>query len=134
MREIFSIGDEKFFARNIGNEDLATFDPGGHVHPLYSTFALVRDAEWTCRQFVLDMKDSDEEGIGTFVHVKHHSPALLGETIEFIATLQSVQGNEVICKYVARVKERIIATGEQGQKILKKEKLKRLYEPWRRGT
>ena len=46
-----------------------------NVHPFYSTFALGRDVEWACRQFVLEMKEEDEEGIGTFLNITHKSPA-----------------------------------------------------------
>jgi len=105
--------------------DLATFETG-NVHPFYSTFALGRDAEWACRQFVLQMKETDEEGIGTFLNIRHKSPAMLGDTVEFIATVSVLEGHQIDCTFVARVGDRIVAEGEQGQKILKKEKLERL--------
>ncbi len=105
--------------------DLATFETG-NVHPFYSTFALGRDAEWACRQFVLQMKEADEEGIGTFLNIRHKSPAMLGDSVEFIATVSLLEGHQIDCSFVAKVGERIVAEGEQGQKILKKEKLDRL--------
>ena len=109
----------------VEQSDLATFETG-NVHPFYSTFALGRDAEWVCRQFVLQMKEADEEGIGTFLNIRHKSPAMLGDTVEFIATVSVLEGHQIDCTFVARVGERIVAEGEQGQKILKKEKLERL--------
>ena len=72
------------------------------------------------------MKEADEEGIGTFLNIRHKSPAMLGDTIEFIATVSVLEGHQIDCTFVARVGERIVAEGEQGQKILKKEKLERL--------
>ena len=54
---------------------------GEVVHEVYATFALARDAEWTTRQFVLDMRDDDEEGIGTFLSIEHKSPALWGRRL-----------------------------------------------------
>lgn len=107
------------------DEDVAKFETG-IVHPFYGTFALGRDAEWASRQFVLEMLDEDEEGIGTFLTIEHHSPALVGETVVFKASIFNLQGNAIDCNYEAHVNDRLIATGTTGQKILKKEKVDRI--------
>jgi fluoroacetyl-CoA thioesterase len=122
----FKPGDTKTYTKKVEQTDTAAFD-SGQVHPVYATFALGRDAEWACRLFVLEMKEADEEGIGTFLHVEHQSPALLDSDVVFVATLTSVERNEIICSYEARVGGRLIAKGETGQKILKKEKLEMLF-------
>lgn len=127
MKNPFSTGDKLYYTKQVTEQDTAAFD-SGQVHPVYATFALGRDAEWACRQFVLQMKETDEEGIGTFLTVQHHSPALIGENIVFEAILKSVNQHEIVCSYTARVHDRIIATGETGQKILKKEKLEALFQ------
>jgi predicted thioesterase len=126
MINLFSQNDKKIFSKKILENDMATFD-SGTVHPVYSTFALARDAEWACRLFVLEMKEADEEGIGTFVYVNHHAPALVNETVVFTATIESINGNEIICSFAAHVGTRLIASGRQGQKILKKEKIEQLF-------
>jgi len=126
MKNPFHPGDQKTFEREVRLEDTAVFD-SGPVHPVYATFALARDAEWACRLFVLEMKAPDEEGIGTMISVQHVSPAPLGATITFEATVKSIRGNELICSYEAKIGDRLIAQGEQGQKILKKATLKRLF-------
>src|SRR5688572_17760787 len=120
MKNIFSAGDIKIFTRKVTTNDTAAFD-SGQVHPVYSTFALVRDAEWACRLFVLEMKEEDEEGIGTMVSVEHVSPALLGAEVTFEAKIKRIEKNEIICTFEAKTGERLLAKGEQGQKILKKE-------------
>ncbi len=125
MKNIFEVGNQLTLVHVVDQADLATFETG-NVHPFYSTFALGRDAEWACRQFVLQMKETDEEGIGTFLNIRHKSPAMLGDTVEFIATVSVLEGHQIDCSFVARVGDRIVAEGEQGQKILKKEKLERL--------
>jgi predicted thioesterase len=122
----FKIGDKKTFSHVVVNDDTATFS-SGNVHPVYSTFALARDAEWCCRLFVLDMKEWDEEGIGTFISVQHQSPALIGQEVIFEATLQALDKNNVVCNFIAKVGEKIIAKGEQVQKILKKERIEKLF-------
>ncbi len=122
----FQVGSTKIFTKLVETADTAVFE-SGEVHPVYATFALGRDAEWACRLFVLEMKEEDEEGIGTFLKIEHASPALIGSTIVFEATLQSAVGNSVICSFTAKVGDRLIAFGETGQKILRKEKLNAIF-------
>jgi len=127
MKNQFQVGDSKSFTHVVGESDLAEFE-SGKVHDVYATFALGRDAEWACRLFVLEMKEEHEEGIGTFLTVEHISPALLGSTVTFEATVESIEKNEIICSYIARVNDRTIARGRQGQKIVKRDKLERLFK------
>ena len=126
MKNPFKPGDQKSYEIIVEDKDTATFE-SGQVHPVYATFALARDAEWACRLFVLEMKEEDEEGIGTMISIDHISPALLGSKVKFVATVKSIQENEIICEYDAKVGERLIAKGKQGQKILKKEKVEELF-------
>ncbi len=126
MKNIYHNGDTKTYSKTVAQADIATFD-SGQVHPVYATFALGRDAEWVCRLFVIDMIEADEEGIGTFIHINHHSPALIGNTVNFNATFERLEGNHVICTFEAKIGDRLVASGQTGQKILKKEKLERLF-------
>lgn len=127
IADLFEIGSTKTFTKLVLNEDCASFE-SGNVHPVYATFALGRDAEWACRLFVLEMKEAHEEGIGTFLTINHKSPALVGSTVIITATVMSIHKNEVICMYKAQVGDRIIAEGEQGQKIITKQKLDALFD------
>jgi fluoroacetyl-CoA thioesterase len=127
MINLFNKGDEKQYQHVVTDADIAAFKEG-IVHPVYATFALGRDAEWCCRLFVLEMKEADEEGIGTFLTIQHHAPAMLGSTVLFTAKVKSINGNEIICTYEAKQADRLIASGEQGQKIVKKEKLDHIFQ------
>jgi len=111
----------------VEKEDTASFF-GEEVHPVYATFALARDVEWTSRLFVVEMRDADEEGIGTYVSVNHLASALVGEEICIHSTIKKIIGNEIICHYEVHVKDRKIAEGSTGQKIIKKEKIKEIFE------
>ena len=126
MLSNFKVGDQKTLSVTVEEKDIASFE-AGNVHPVYATFALGRDAEWTCRLFVLEMKEEDEEGIGTLLTIEHASPAMLGSKVDFIAEIESLNGNEIICRYEAKVEGRLIAFGRQGQKILKKQKIDLLF-------
>ncbi len=126
MTKVFKPGDRKEFRRTIQSSDVAAFD-GEIVHDVYATFSLARDAEWTTRQFVMEMKSDDEEGVGTFLSVEHKSPAFVGEEIIFAAWVDHIEGNELICFYEARVKDRLIAIGKTGQRILPRTRIAKLF-------
>ena len=128
MSNPFQIGDTKVYQKLVTAADFARFDDG-LVHAVCSTFSLAQAAEWAGRLFVLEMKESDEEGIGTFLTINHKSPAFEGETISIKAILSEVSGNNVFCKFEAFVGDRLVADGKTGQKILKKEKIKKLLTP-----
>jgi predicted thioesterase len=51
----------------------------------------------------------------------------VGEELTFTATVDSISGNELLCDIVVMQKERLIATGKTGQRMLKREKLKSLF-------
>lgn len=126
MKNPFAPGDTKTYRHIVAPEDAPAFH-GDTVHPVYATYALARDAEWTGRLFVLEMKEEDEEGIGTAIRILHQSPAMVGDTVEFTSILSAVERNEIITPFVARVGDRVIATGESRQKILKKIKLANVF-------
>jgi fluoroacetyl-CoA thioesterase len=126
LKNIFSIGDQKQTRFRVTETDVAAFE-GKVVHAVCSTFTLAREIEWSTRQFVLEMRDDDEEGIGTSLSVEHRSPAFVGEEIIFTARIAELNGHELICTYEATVGERIIAVGKTGQKILKREKIAKIF-------
>ena len=123
----YTVGDEISFEKTVTNTDTAQFASGA-VHPVYATFAIARDAEWTSRLFVLEMKKETEEGIGTVVEVAHYAPAFVGETVLFVAKIVRLEGNNVDCTFTATVGKRQVATGRTGQKIIDKEKLYQRFE------
>jgi fluoroacetyl-CoA thioesterase len=126
MKNPFQIGQTLSIQVQVQTHDAAKFETG-QVHPVYATFALARDMEWASRQFVLLMLEPNEEGIGTFLEIQHHSPALVGEEVSLFARLDAVMGHEIICTVVAKVGNRTIATGKTGQKIFKKEKIAHIF-------
>ncbi|MFM1898100.1 MAG: hypothetical protein RL577_340 [Bacteroidota bacterium] len=132
MKRKAEVGDIRVIRKRVSESDLAEFETG-IVHPFYGTFALGRDVEWACRQFVLDCKEEHEEGIGTFLNIQHHSPAKLGQEVLIQATLQEWEGHSMVCSFEVKVAERLVASGIQGQKILSKEKVQRLIDSIENG-
>jgi fluoroacetyl-CoA thioesterase len=127
MKRIFSVGDKKVYRKTIGKKDLAAFH-GEVLHDVYATFALARDFEWSSRLFFIEMKDEDEEGVGTYLEIFHRSPAFAGEEVVITATVDKVEGNELICRINAYVGTRLVANGRTGQRMLKKTRLQELQK------
>ncbi len=110
----------------VASEDVAAFQ-GKVVHPVCATFTLAREIEYASRIFVLEMKEDNEEGIGTELSITHLGPAFPGEEVSIVATLDQLTHEDVICSFVARVGERLVARGTTGQKVFLKEKIKRHF-------
>jgi fluoroacetyl-CoA thioesterase len=127
MKNVVKPGDRKKIVKKVQIEDLAAFQ-GTVVHPVYATFSLARDVEWTTRQFIIDMCDDTEEGIGTFLSIDHRSSALLDEEVVITAWVDQLNDNELICFFEAKVDDRLVAIGRTGQKILKKEKIDLIFK------
>ena len=126
VKKIFRPGDQKIYELEVAAHQTARF-PNGEVHPVYSTFALAQDAEWTCRLFVLDMLEEGEEGIGISLQIDHLSPALVGSKVRIIATVERIGGSRMYCRFEAFHNQRLLARGSQGQQIVSKSRLFELF-------
>ena len=115
MKGIFKQGDQKVYRKIVTEEDQAIFH-GEVLHSVCSTFALARDFEWSSRLFFLEMKEDDEEGVGTFLSIDHKSPAFVGEELKIVATIENIERNELICSIEATCDNRIVAIGKNGAK------------------
>ncbi|MEM7548547.1 MAG: hypothetical protein AAF363_02670 [Bacteroidota bacterium] len=127
MKKEFIVGAQKILTYKIKETDCPDFGEG-ILHPVCSTFRLAEKIEWATRQFVLEAIDLDEEGIGTLLTVEHLSAALVNEQITIYSSISKIKKNELICSYEVKVGNRTIAKGETGQKVLKRNKLKSIFE------
>lgn len=126
MANPVKIGDKKSYQFKVSAKDVAAFN-NEVVHQVCSTFVLAREIEWATRQYVLEMKQEDEEGVGTRLEIEHKAPAFVGDQVTINSEVISFEKNELICNYVALVGDRVIAKGVTGQKLLKKAKLKEIF-------
>ncbi|MBM3936672.1 MAG: hypothetical protein FJ343_05935 [Sphingomonadales bacterium] len=118
----FKPGDRLKTSFVVQPEDWASFH-GQTVHEVCSTYAMAREAEWVCRQFVLQMREAHEEGIGHGLTIQHRSPALVGQVVGLEATLVAVEGVAVECSWEARVGERLVAYGTCSQTVWPRDKV-----------
>ncbi len=126
MKKIFEPGETREYSYTVTEADKAAFH-GRTVHNVCSTFTLAREIEWSTRLFVLDMKEDDEEGVGTMLTIDHRAPAFVGETLHIRSEIKEIRKNELICIYKVLVNNRLVAEGTTGQKILKKSRLKEIF-------
>lgn len=126
MTPKFKKEDKKAHTFQVKEQDFATFNTGV-VHKVCSTFALSREMEWASRLFVLEMTEDNEEGVGTFLEIEHQSPAFLNDRVEITASVESIIGNELICRIEVKVGDRKVARGRTGQKIFTKEKINQIF-------
>ena len=126
MKPLFKIGDTKVYKRKVVMEDQAIFH-GEILHQVCSTFALARDMEWSSRLFFIEMKDDDEEGVGTHLSIDHRNPAFVDDELEITATVAQIHSNELICNIIVKVGDKVIASGKTGQRMLKKERLNKIF-------
>jgi len=131
MQNPFQKGDIKTFTKILLPSEIAKFE-SGTVHEVYSTFSIAKDAEWSGRLFVLEMKEDGEEGIGTKISVEHKSPAFVGDEVSFIATFEEItERGEIITSFKAFCGDRLIAKGTQGQRILLKSMIEEKFNEFR---
>jgi len=123
MKQLFSKGDKKQYIHIVNESDFVSFGNEGILHQVYSTYAITRDAEWSCRLFVLDMKEPHEEGIGCYIEVHHKSPAFAGDSIIFTSTFFGIERHNIVCGFEAYRGPMLISHGITHQRILSKNKL-----------
>lgn len=109
-------------------EDMCPSFDGVVVHRVYSTWSMVHHMELAARKVLVDYLEDDEEGIGARICVDHKSPAPVGTTVTIRAELTEIRGHRVICRVTAWDDDRLIGEGEQVQVVLKKDRIKRLFE------
>ncbi len=126
MHKVVKIGDTRSINHIVKKSDIAAFK-GKEVHHVCSTFALAREIEWSSRQFMDQICEDDEEGVGSMLTIDHKAPAFVGECLKIEATVVEFEGNELICNYIASVDDRVIATGKTGQKVLKKSTIAKIF-------
>ena len=127
MKNLPQIGESRVFRKTVTEADVAAFH-GEVLHAVYSTFAMARDMEWSSRLFFVEMKEGDEEGVGTHLSIDHLGPAFVGDELEITAKVVRLNGNEMICDIEVRAGDRLVATGKTGQRMLKREKLDSIFK------
>ena len=119
----------------VGNTATISFKVEPHMQPVFeekiihrvcSTWDLAHQFELASRHALVPHLEEGEEGIGSGVSIDHCSPAHLGSDVEVTATVTKTGETEVVCSIEARVGTRLVATGEQIQRVFPVETIERI--------
>lgn len=101
----------------------AQFEELGPVHPVYSTWSMIRHMELACRKIILPYLEPDEEAVGYSVSVTHLAPTPVGMRVAVRARLAQIDGNRIVCDVEAINELTRIGEGTQVQVVLPKQRL-----------
>ena len=113
-------------------EMVATFEELGSVHPLYSTWSMVRHMELASRKIILPYLEPGEDAVGYSVSVTHLAPTGIGERVTVRARLAEIDGRRIVCAVEAHNEHEKIAEGTQVQMLVRKDRLKSRIEELKR--
>ncbi len=125
-------GAEATVTITVTPEMVATFEELGPVHPLYSTWSMVRHMELASRKIILPYLEPDEDAIGHSINVTHLAPTGIGERITVRARLVELDGRRIVCAVEAHNEHERIAEGTQVQMLVRKDRLKSRIEELKR--
>ncbi len=123
MREGLRPGAEATVRITVTPDMLATFEELGPVHPLYSTWSMVRHMELACRKIILPYLEPAEDAVGHSVNVTHLAPTGVGEQVTARARLLAVEGRRIVCAVEAYNAREKIGEGTQIQMLVPSERL-----------
>lgn len=78
---------------------------------VYATPWVVSDAEYTCRDMILDHLDAGEDSVGTHVEIDHLAPTLLDMWAEVSVAVAAVEGRRVTFEFSVRDAVEEVARG-----------------------
>jgi fluoroacetyl-CoA thioesterase len=111
---------------------VATFEELGPVHPLYSTWSMVRHMELACRKIILPYLEPGEDAVGHSINVTHLAPTGIGERVTARARLIELDGRRIVCAVEAHNEHERIGEGTQVQMVVRKDRLAALIEQLQR--
>lgn len=118
MKQGLQPGAEATVTITVTPEMLATFEELGPVHPLYSTWSMVRHMELACRKIILPYLEPDEDAVGHSISVTHLAPTRVGERVTARARLVEVNGRRIVCAVEVFNEREKIGEGTQVQMLV----------------
>ncbi len=110
MREGLAPGVESEVVIRVTEDMVARFEDLGLVHPVYSTWSMVRHVELASRKVILPYLEPHEEAVGYSVSVTHLAPTPVGAIVTARARLVRIEGNQIVCAVSAH--NGLVAIGE----------------------
>lgn len=120
MKETLKTGINKTQRVTVEKDDTIGFM--GDDLRVYATPALVGHMEYTCRDFVLEHLDGNEDTVGTRVEIDHMAPTMAGMWVDIKTTIANIEGRLVTFEFEAHDEVEQIGRGRHMRFIVDKEK------------
>jgi fluoroacetyl-CoA thioesterase len=93
------------------------------VHDVLSTVSMIYYMEKAGRQIIFPYLQSNEEGAGYAIDIKHMGPAVVGQIVKFQAICTEVTPRRVVCEVIAQTDIHTVGKGYFTQAIFLKEQM-----------
>jgi fluoroacetyl-CoA thioesterase len=120
MKDTLTTGLEYTRRHSVERDDTIGFM--GEDLRVYATPILVGHMEGTCRDFILEHLDDNEDTVGTRVEIDHMAPTMAGMWAEIKVTIAEIQGRLVTFEFEAWDEVEPIAKGRHMRFIVDKDK------------
>lgn len=128
MRTGLVLGAEAEVTITVTDDMLARFEELGLVHPVYSTWSMVRHMELASRKVILPYLEPGEDAVGYSVSVIHLAPAPAGAMVTARARLVRLDGNQIVCAVTAHNRATVIGEGTTVQVLVSTERLRARFD------
>jgi len=82
--------------RRVKVDEPRTIAVAGGAFRVYATPEMIRDIEQTCKQYILEYADENEDSVGTQVNISHVGATLMGMSVEITATVKAIDRRRVV--------------------------------------
>lgn len=106
---------------------VASFDELGGVHPVYSTWMMVKHLEEASRKVILPYLEDDEDALGHAIDVVHLAPTPVGTEVVARAIVEKVDGGRVHCRLEAFNAHEQIGRGHNIQVVVSRARLRERF-------
>ena len=109
MRLGFKKGNQT--TRSLTIDKSRTISVAGGEFNVYATPEMIRDVERTCKDYILEFADENEDSVGTQVNISHVGATLLNMSVEITATIKTLDRRRVVFEILVRDELEIVGSG-----------------------
>jgi predicted thioesterase len=98
-------------SRSVTIDKSRTISVAGGEFNVYATPEMIRDIERTCKDYILQFADDNEDSVGTQVNISHLGATLLNMSVEITATVKTLDRRRVVFEIVVKDQLDIVGSG-----------------------
>ena len=94
MEDGFKEGNK--ITRRFTVDEVRTISVAGGEFNVYATPEMIRDIEQTCKKYILEFADENEDSVGTQVNIAHVGATVMCMAVEGTATVKTLDRRRVV--------------------------------------